>query len=436
MYHGHYFKLDIATARVERGSVVFRYRPDGKTDSSVYVSFTGNEIAFQSIGDNSHGNALILRIAVDDATPRLFSNMEIDAIHGNIRRAATAPEELSGLSYYSTFYFAKESAAETKYRSYWKKSSVSFHFHGSPAIPDPLSVRKLLLDFLFDWQETGIFQVSPHFNELSEAFHRCYFFRCLLAKARYWYHRAVAEEALRRKGKTTDAVRRGASADKARFYEEMVFHAEASWTHCIRDIRSDAAFHEELYDWFDEPEMEMRRVYAYHRPLIPLKELERAKRIENDRAVSKWFVARYAWAAPIRILLDGNTSFFGFHLFLPRLIFAIVTAWFSLAIFQTDDRGKEINDVLWGGVALALLFSVSVIIVRRIIPVTRIVFQRSRRALGLTVATLAMAIATGALVRLIRPDIGSHPLYYISSAAVIGLVLNIFLQGANPGESL
>lgn len=430
MYHGHYFRLDTECANIEKGIAVFRYRPDGKADSDIYATFTDDEIEFNSIGGDPGRNVVILRIPVDENIERNFAGTVTDQFHRRVVEVSVDPQEFAHLSYFSTFYFGMKS----KHLEYWKKPRPVKVLHGSPAIPEPLSVRKIILDFFFDLRETDVFRMSSHYDGLNERLDQIFFARCLLAKARYWYRRAVCGEPLRGNVRAVGADARREREAHRQFYGTLLFKAEKEWAECIRDPRSDKTFHEEFYDWFDESETEMRRIYSPYLSAMPQGGILRDMRREHNRLVSKWFVARYCGLTSWRILLSGHGSFFGSHLFLPRLFFSIATGWFMIMFIENiSDAAKNTNLERFISMICLMILIVSFIIMKRVVPYAGSLFIRAAKLSGLVL--LISAAVGGALLPVVA-DFEGRFVFALFSAAFIGLVIQIFMPGDNPGDPL
>ena len=110
-------------------------------------------------------------------------------------------------------------------------------------------IRKLILDFLFDLEQTKVFQTSPHYEHISIKLKENYFFNALANKAKYYYYRKI-EPSIKPSQK-----------NKSFFLENYFLPAEEQWIKSIMDPRSDHNFTLEK-EWFDNPEEEMVKVYA------------------------------------------------------------------------------------------------------------------------------------------------------------------------------
>lgn len=432
MDYGRYFKLDAEASAIGRGLVVFRYRPDGETDSPVYAAITGQSIDFDVVGEKT--NARVLSVPLEENLERSLSTTLAEDFNRSVKIpemavcAASQTDCGDYLGYFATFFKREKNAKKPGHPwSLWASNKTS------------LPLAKLVLDFLFDLQETRIFRMSPHYGELTKKLSDDFFFRCLAAKAGYLHQRTLFTDAVKARAQVVgEDGTRGRKARKL-FYGELLFEAEKEWTACIRDPRSDKTFHN-ANGWFDDSEMELRRIY---RPWVAVrldKEHHEEKR-ENDRLVSKWLIARYSGITAWRIFLGGHRSFFGAHLFWPRIVLSIATAWFTLVLVDGTDPSKNLPTESSVAAVIALLLimilSVSLLAIRRIAPLARDIFWRALKLSGLVLLTSAILGSVLLEAIGIGSRISYHDyLFFWISSAFIGLVLQIFLQGHNPSESL
>ena len=432
MDYGRYFKRDADASAIGRGLVIFRYRPDGETDSPVYVAITGQSIDFDVVGEKT--NARVLRIPLEENLERSLATTLAEAFNRSVLIPELAAYEVSRADggdhrgYFATFFKREKNA---------KQSGHPWNLWASDKTTLPLA--KLILDFLFDLQENRIFQMSPHYGELTKKLREDFFFRCLAAKAGYLYQRTLFGVALMARAQVVGE--NGTRERNARklFYGELLFEAEKEWTVCIRDPRSDKTFHN-ANGWFGDSETEIKRVYSPWVSMRLDKEHREEKR-ENDRLVSKWLIARYSGLTAWRIFLCGHGSFFGVHLFWPRIVLSIATAWFTLALVEGTDPSQKLPTESSVAAIIVLLLimilSVSLLAIRRNAPLARDILWRALRLTGLVVSISSilgsvLLIAVGIESRMSYHDY----LFYWIAAAFIGLVLQIFLQGDNPSESL
>ena len=432
MYYGRYFRLDTDVANIEKGVAVFRYCPDGKTNCGVYATFSDDEIVFHFNArvDDTINNATILHIPMDDNIEHSFADTVTKAFHSkiDIGDVTAQPQENPHLSYYSTFPFAtnSKSAKNGKKRRSMRKMDIT-----SPA-SDQFPVRKLILDFLFDLKETRIFEMSPHYRDLTEKLRDNFFARCLIAKARYKYQRAFYEGTVKESRLTSSTHERKTRKNKRQFYGELLFQAEKEWADCIRDPRSDQTFHDEYHGWFDDSETEMRSIYLPHLPIALNDGVTRKLKNDHDKNTSSWFVTRHAALTAWRILFVGNSSFFGIHLIRPRVLLAVGVGW--LTIGGIGHLSSSANNMSPPSTRHAILLAVTIIAVSwlliwRVAPrVKNIPF----RALRFSCYVLLTSCVVGCVL---SPMIGAETTFSnICLAAFIGLIVHVFLQGGDPNE--
>ena len=436
MYHGRYYRLDTDVANIEKGIAVFRYCPDGKTDSGIYVTFSDDEIEFyfNSRVDDTIKNATILTIPLDDNTDRSFASTVTDAFHSKIDDVFAISGKGLPPSYHSTFHFGSNSK-QVKIR---KKPRTWRDIQESPDVSEPLLVRRMILDFLFDLKETRIFQMSPHYGDLTEKLRHNFFARCLVAKARYWYQRALYEGVVRESRHATSVNDRKARKSTRQFYGEILVEAEKEWADCIRDARSDQTFHDEYHGWFDDSETEMRRIYLPYLSIALNEGVSKKLKKEHDKNTSTWFVMRHVALTAWRILLSGNTSFFGVHLLRPRILFAIGVGWITMRSIgepTINNIEKSIPMLGEGRIVFVLLmlvviFAVSWILIWRVVPLVQDIFIR---ALRFSCFVLLVSLILGCLL---SPIIQAVTIPKIFLATFLGITVQIFLRGGNANEPM
>jgi len=423
MYHGRYFRLDTDVANIEKGIAVFRYCPDRKTDSGIYVTFSDDEIVFyfNSRVDDTIKNATILHIPIDDNIDRSFASTVTEAFDENIDigDVSSSPQENPHLSYYLTFSFGANSK-QVKGR---KKSRSRRNMHTSPPASELLLVRKLILDFLFDLKETRIFEMSPYYGELTEKLRSNFFARCLIAKARYGYQRVFYESIIKEDRHASSANERKARKNKRQFYGEILFQAEKEWADCIRDPRSDHTFHNDFHNWFDDSETEMRRIYLPYLPIALNDEgVTRKLKKDHDKTTSMWFTMRYNALTSWRILLEGNNSFWDIHLIRPRILFAVGVGWLTV---KSVEQLPNFPIIL-----IVMIFAVSWLLIWRVVPLVKDIFIRALRFSGFVL--LVSYILGYVLNPIIKTEI--YPNIFV--ATFLGLAVQIFLRGGNPNDPM
>jgi hypothetical protein len=155
-------------------------------------------------------------------------------------------------------------------------------------------IRKLILDFMFDLEHTTVFQTSPHYEHISVKLKENYFFNALAAKANFYYWREIwgiiVGNLLSEKQKLKEKKNKyyfdwNISSDeeyhkllkeisqlKKEIQElenkeilsienEYYLKAKMQWEKAIRSPKAEENFNGYEDEWFDDPEIEMRKVY-------------------------------------------------------------------------------------------------------------------------------------------------------------------------------
>lgn len=435
MHYGRYFKLDEDASFIDRGVAVFQYRRDNR----IYATFTRESIVFFTVSNidapmaemaehaERGASNLILHIPLDDNMGKRIASARREDFDADIDGIWNWPERLS---YASTFRFSTSRKNKSGKSGGAKSKSPIYH------APETFPGRNLVLDFLFDLQETRVFWMSPHCEELVAKFHENFFARCVAAKARHCYQQAFYRELLketRANGDSADgqtaAAARQSRKERRKFYGKECYKAEREWTECIRDPRADKTFMDSK-GWFEPTEEEMKRIY---RPWLPI-ELDGRKKEEkdeNDWRTSKWFIGRYLWWFPLGVSI-AHPSFRGLHLFMPRLLFAFCAGWFT-SIFinkpQEIAAGYKDMKLVFFLLVLATLYGASWMILRRALPFAKIVYWR---AMSLSLLVLAFSFIPGWVFK----SIDANFIYLWGSTAFTTMVVGFFIGNKNPSESV
>jgi hypothetical protein len=143
------------------------------------------------------------------------------------------------------------------------------------------------------------------------------------------------------------------SENIAPIYIEYYLNAELQWTKAIRNPKAQTNFNDYQDRWFDDPELEMDRVYRIDRDkrkefgliinnFTDKKEKDKLTnkkfkaRIERSRELtSKWYMERFSWII--------KKNFIGWHQLLLRFFAAIATAW-MLTLIGSDLLPAYTND--------------------------------------------------------------------------------------------
>ncbi len=429
MDNGRYFRLDTDASIIEQGLAIFRYRPDGERDCSIYATITAESVDFDVV--SVLGSSRALTIPLGDTLDLSLAA----TLARNFRHVISFPEFLpfaAAMSehgdkrgYFATFVDCGKGIKEPSHPwTRWVHSKK-----------DELPLAKLILDFLFDLQETRVFRISPRYGELTKKLRGDFFFRALAAKAAFLYSRALHQIAAKH-GQATGQDRR----ERRRFYGELFFAAEKKWTDCIRDPRSVQAFHNSG-GWFNGCEAEMKRVY---RPWLSIRlgAEQREARAGNNAEVSRWLVQRYA-SSPAWGLCLRHRSFFGPHMLLPRLIAAIAAAWFTFPLMGEDMNLPEFLDKDVSTISPVLSAMTLFILLTSCISIGKFAPLAGRitiflRAISLAVVSLLISALIGLTLHLMlgEPSSWREFEFFCVASAYAGIIFQIFLNDKNPSEPI
>lgn len=154
-------------------------------------------------------------------------------------------------------------------------------------------IRKLILDFMFDLEQTKVFQTSPHYEHISIKLKENYFFSALAAKANFYYWPEIIEEKLKEKEDSESQL------SELTVYAEYYLKAKMQWEKAIRSPKAEENFNGYEDKWFDDPEIEMKNVYKVE---ILKESVERLKKenepfwqrlMQNNKLSHKWRIAHY-----------------------------------------------------------------------------------------------------------------------------------------------
>jgi|GEM_PF-3995645 len=433
MDYGRYFKLDPDASDIAAGIAIFRYCPDGETNSPVYAAFTSLGVEFNAVGPTT--NSRVMHLPLDE---NLDEGTLESVLAEDFRQKVIIPE--------------MRECATTKAADVDRRGYFAAYFNLGKGIKDPthpwklwtadkasLSLAKLVLDFLFDLRETRVFEMSPHYMEVNEKLRENFFFRALAAKAKYLYQRGVYAVGVKEAATHVGDGAKQHRADRRRFYSELFFEAEKEWTECIRDPRSSKTFHGSG-GWFETCENEMKRVYK-HWPRLWLDDAKMVKKKENDKLSSRWLAQRYDVGFAWRIW-PFHPSFFGLHLLLPRVAANIAAGWFTLALMQDmkvikSFEASHSGRVWFVFVMVVMMLGCSYIFIRRAVPFTKFM-SVARRAAQLTVATLLISTVIGwglwLMISRVEKDMSGHFVFFCVAAAFFATFINLFVQDKNPSE--
>lgn len=162
----------------------------------------------------------------------------------------------------------------------------------------PHLLRKIVLDFLFDYEFSNVFKNIAFYDELSAKLKENFLFNALMCKTRYYYYRTELSkrEAVERCLFVGEGKKEMEKCDRdLKFFFEQYAKAEYDWVGCILDDRAMQVFHES--PWFEEAHKELEQVYFANRQdkWIPknknnkrhIKSVKPVGAIENVKAVNK-----------------------------------------------------------------------------------------------------------------------------------------------------
>lgn len=281
MNFGRFFALDKDSSQFGNGIVIFHYTAIKDVEETlensreetlrypIYLTLSKDSIEFiyhycikdTTEGKHKHFHNSILSLP-------LSSNLEIkDGLTSALIEASQTP-----FTYHNSAVINEEKK-EISYSNLTDFFGINID---GKFKKDSFFLHKLILDFLFDFEHTSVFQNSPYYEYISIKLKENYFFNSLANKAMFYYYKNLFKEAYKKDYKHNF------------FYAERLFNAEKEWTKSIRDIKSDQAFHDSK-GWFDSPEVEMKGIY---------------KSKEKDKTVS---VRKELYAEAIKADKQNNT---------------------------------------------------------------------------------------------------------------------------------
>lgn len=227
-------------------------------------------------------------------------------------------------------------------------------------------VRKLFLDFLYDFEHTDVFQNSPNYDTVYSRFHEDLLFDAIAKKAEYYYQKKLCENVF---CNTKDRFE-----DKNYLLAnlENYVYAEHHWVECILNPQSDKLFYDS--NWIISTKKELDNVYTSANSCADLlEEIQtlydncETKVIELNKIIKSsaeqahaWYIHKYDLGGSLHVLFGDRSPVLWFclcipplfpiarkllskrsairmvgtiEMFLPRMFAAIFAAWFSLFSF-------------------------------------------------------------------------------------------------------
>lgn len=227
-------------------------------------------------------------------------------------------------------------------------------------------VRKLFLDFLYDFEHTDVFQNSPHYDTVYSRFHEDLLFDAIAKKAEYYYQKKLCENVF---CNTKDRFE-----DKNYLLAnlENYVYAEHHWIECILNPQSDKLFYDS--NWIISTKKELDNVYTSVNSCADL--LEKIQMLYDDSETKiielkqiikssaeqahAWYIHKYDLGGSLHVLFGDRSPVLWLclcipplfpiarkllskrsairmvgtiEMFLPRMFAAIFAAWFSLFSF-------------------------------------------------------------------------------------------------------
>lgn len=227
-------------------------------------------------------------------------------------------------------------------------------------------VRKLFLDFLYDFEHTDVFQNSPHYDTVYSRFHENLLFDAIAKKAEYYYQKKLCENVF---CNTKDRFE-----DKNYLLAnlENYVYAEHHWVECILNPQSDKLFYDS--NWIISTKKELDNVYTSVNSCADL--LEKIQMLYDDSETKiielkqiikssaeqahAWYIHKYDLGGSLHVLFGDRSPVLWLclcipplfpiarkllskrsairmvgtiEMFLPRMFAAIFAAWFSLFSF-------------------------------------------------------------------------------------------------------
>lgn len=331
-------------------------------DGTLQIYHQDNEILSLEFSGNAHASN-DLNHRIDEAFcaiyPRKDNPIEDgigDEFFNQFKRQTLRPidevEREKGVTYSSLDVFRTSRIGED--------DTITEYYH--------FVVRKLFLDFLYDFEHTDVFKNSSYYDVVYERLHNNLLFDAIAKKAEYYYHRKICEQ----------LFFEGNVQYKDKNYYlvnlEHYVNSERNWVECILNRQSDKLFYES--NWIISTKKELDNVYRSSICCADFLEKIRKVCIDLDdnvkiNEISKtitssakqahaWYLHKYDLGGSMYVLFGERNAilwlfmcippFFPIarriygtrkttrmvgtiEMFLPRMFAAIFAAWFSLYSF-------------------------------------------------------------------------------------------------------
>lgn len=303
MNYGRFFEFDFEGSKLDKGIAVFNYRwlqdhENMVTKKSprypIYLTFTSEAIVF-----NLHYVEVTKNIHYHNSIIELFLSPNLEISDG-------LSEVLNDI-YFSEFPVKGNKHLRTLiHKSYEsekrKESFLSNDNYSSLEIFDvedmdnysqekctTYFLRKLLMDFLFDFEFTGVFKNLSFYSAISIKLRENFLFNALINKMRYYYFRTrlIGKELFDILDHTEvvqvddEEKDDGEKMDQnLQFLFQRYEAAEREWVSSISHTKAMKAFHES--PWFNECHEELEQVYTVQQ-LTNLEKRRRNKKRYRER---------------------------------------------------------------------------------------------------------------------------------------------------------
>lgn len=281
MNYGRFFEYDFESSCLEKGISVFNYRwlehsmPDDGNRTPhhpIYLSFTPDSISFNLhyIEESKKLGESPLRKHFHDTIVKLYLSSGKDT--------ADKLTEILNDIYRATFPVNIENQLITNIKNsfdaynYGKEGFVNFNcfepeskdvYENNSANKNKHFLRKVFLDFLYDFELTDVFKNIPFYDRVSAKLRESFLFKALMNKTRYYYYRTVLSEREVIIPCTDDKDENNESTEETerrmRTFAELYAKYEQDWVNSILDKRAMKLFHES--PWFEESNVELEQVY-------------------------------------------------------------------------------------------------------------------------------------------------------------------------------
>lgn len=311
MNYGRYFEFDFESSKLDAGVAVFNYRwlqdrPQDKVADKhsprypIYLTFTSDSIVFnlhyrEDGNYNKTGKAVHYHNPIIELV--LSPNMEIaDGLTESLNETYLSEFPVKGNKYLRKMIFdayEKDTCEKDKYNTDDNYSSLEFYdvetkekYEDVEAQKDYEKesthfLRKVILDFLFDFEFTGVFKNLAFYNEVSIKLKENFLFSALSNKLRYYYlrMRLIRDEVIDIINDNSKGDSNYKEDEQLQFLFQRYELAEHEWVESILQPKAMKAFHES--PWFNECHEELEQVYSVCR-LKKLRKQDEKKKAEIE----------------------------------------------------------------------------------------------------------------------------------------------------------